>query len=280
MKSALSHVDDIVTHLESEAIYDLLRFLVDVAVVYGLIYLQRAGIVSTKLKSIGLVVAALFLLISIGFAYHSHGRNGFFNGALFIINCFVSVLLVLVIIYPIVKEFLLIGIKKLDWVEHYPKGATYEWKTYYGSEEGSQGNSAAISPSSPSRSLSFGTRSADGKERWANMEIEFTEPQDFHRWSGISFDLKCGPVYPDTHIRLQISTSSDSRYLTAKSIPLYNQKASFSFQEMFWADWSARPPQGHLDLRQVQRIAVVCRTICDNVEFSVSNFALVKTVDS
>jgi len=273
MPNIPSHIDDVVTNLESSAIWQFLNFVANVAFAYGLIYLRRAGIASSKFKVIGLMLAALLLLLSVGSAFHSHGRSGFFYGALFATNCFVALSLVLVIAYPFIRKCFPSGIKKLDWSTHYPTGENYKWKTHCEFPQ----NSAGIERSS--KGLDFRTQSDNRGQRWANMEVEFDQAQDFREWVGISFDLRCGKLYPETDISIQIITSNDSRYFAKRVVLKRKQKITFLFQEMEQGNWPGQVPQNYFDLQQAQRVAVICYTTCNDVEFSVSNFKLIKTSD-
>ena len=113
------------------------------------------------------------------------------------------------------------------------------------------------------------------------MEICFDEPQDFRQWIGISFNIECDTVYPDSEIKIQVVTFEGSGYITGNNcrpVKPNTQTAIFLFREMTWEDWTQKSIFGYLDLKNIVKLAVVVYTSCAAVEYKVSNFALVKSV--
>lgn len=263
-------MSEILKHLNSIA-DSLVAGVILIPLVTAALWLHRMRVGSSKSRVIWLVLAAIAFVSSSFLAIEVHSHKGFDNGALFAIDCEMSLLLAVVFAYPFAIKYLGIGVKRLDWAKSYPKGADYEWKTYH-----QQGRSAGISSSL--KGLHFRTQSTFSEERWANMEIEFADEQNFQMWAGISFNMQFDHVYPGTTIKLQIITAEDSRFLAGKSVQAQSQTVSFSFQEMVWQKWSSENVKRYLDLSEIRRIAVVCYTACDDVEFTVSNFALLKTI--
>lgn len=262
------HVDDIATHLVSDAIWDILRIVGALAISSTLIWLRKVGINSSKSRAGWSLIAIFFLVFLIWSAFQTHQRRGFFNGVLFVTDCITSLLLLLVVAYPFAKRFLPNGVKRLDW-----GNKPSLWVKY-----NAPGGNLDIAPQSDN-SIRFGVHFSGVGDRWASMEVEFADAQNYRGWAGISLDIRSGKSYPGSTISLQMSTANGSQYLTGKPVSINNQTALFLFQEMWWADWTPRGPEKYLDLQQVVKVGIVCHTSLDDVEFSVSNFALVKYTD-
>ena len=63
---------------------------------------------------------------------------------------------------------------------------------------------------------------------------------------------------------------------TGRPVKPETQTASFFFREMTWETWTTGSSFGYLDLQDITKIAVVLWTSCDDVEYTISNFAPIK----
>lgn len=264
------HVDDITTHLVSDAIWEILRIVGALVISYTLIWFRKAGVRSSTSRAVGSLLAVAFLAFLARSAVQAHQRTGFFNGVVFASDCIVSFLLVLAIAYPLIRKLLPDRSKRLDWtknrnlwtVEHSPEAAA----------------DIIVDP----KGLHFRAQLKDKENRWAKMEIIFKEAQDYHAWAGISFDIRCERPYPDTYIRLEVKVPNvfndwrGSIHRVEEPVSVFNGRAVFLFQEMGQPHWSLEKPCGYLNLRKIISVAVVCNTTCNDVEFFVNNFALMK----
>ncbi len=259
---------DVTVHVLGATVYDVLKFLVAAFILEGLQkWLNKTGLSKSVSGVVQLMIKLLLLAFFAYSALQSHGSRGFDNGVLFAVDCLLLLLLTVVVIYPFIRKFLPDGSKRLDWA----KDLTL-WTTYT-----CPGGSAEIISSS--KGLHFRARFRNDIDRWAKMEVIFSEVQDYRGWASISFDIRCDRPYPESPIRLEVvipNAPNGSNYRAGKPALISNGRATFLFQEMYRQEWSAENPCGYLDLQRVASIAVVCNTVCDDVEFFVNNFALVK----
>ncbi len=185
---------DVIVHIIGATIFEILKFLAVVIILERLLkWFKKEAIVQ-------LIVRLLMFAFFVYTALQSHKRSGFDSGVMFAIDCFLLLLLAVASTYPYVRKLLPIGVKRLAWAKDYQR-----WKIYK-----SSGCSAGVDSSS--KGIQFRAQFAGQGERWANLEIE--EMQDFRGWAGISFNIRCDHVYPESEIKLQIITLEGSGYIT------------------------------------------------------------------
>ncbi len=232
-----------------------------------LIWFRKAGVKSSKSSVIWSLLAILILVVSASEAFQTHQRSGFLNGVLFAINCIVSPVLAVAVVYPFVRKLLPVGVKRLEWAKN-----SQSWRTHAAPR-------GKVAIASSSKGLHFSVRFTGDADKWANMDLPFSPAQDFRGWAGIVFDIECDKLYPETTVTFQVNMTNGSSYSSGKPLQLRSQRALFLFQEMWWGDWSQPNPSGYLELREVNSIAVGCNTTLDEVAHCVKNFALVKFTD-
>jgi len=266
---------DVAVHILGATAYDVLKFLFAVLILESLQkWLNKTGLNKLVSSVVQLLVKLLLLAFFAYSALQSHRSSGFDNGVLFAVDCFLLLLLIVVVIYPFIRKLPPVGVKQLNWAKN-----RNLWTVEHSPE------AAADIITSP-KGLHFRAQLKDKENRWAKMEVIFEEAQDYRAWAGVSFDIKCDRPYPDTCIRLEVkvpAVSDDGRgsiYRVERPVSVFNGRPIFLFQEMWQPPWSLKNTWGYLNLRQIVSVAVVCDTTCDAVEFYVDNFALVKFTDS
>jgi len=273
MYDPFKHIDEMITHFVSDEIRDVINVTVTIAISY---LVGKNANRAPRWWTLGLIVATLFLFFLIGSAIEAHRDSilgGFNSGSRFAFDIVLSMLLIILVAYPFSKRFLPNGSKRLDWAKD---------RNLWTHETSPKGAAGIIRST---KGLQFRAQFTDEQNRWGKMEIIFKEPQDYHTWAGISFDIKCDRPYPDTDVRLEVkvpNVSDDGQgsiYRVEKPIPVFNGRPIFLFQEMWQPHWSLENPWGYLNLRQIISVAAVCNSTCDVVEFYVDNFALVKFTD-
>lgn len=252
---------DVAVHILGATAFEVIK-----AVAIGVLLIQLRRINwnrSTSLILIGLCSVVSLITLSLS-AISMYRKSGFINGALFATNCFLFLSLLIAVIYLLVRRYFPLGIKRMDWSN----------ANLWGIRASPIGRPAIAS--SPSKLLQFRAQFDGNGNKWAHMERWFSEVQDFSDWSGIRMRIKSDDLYPNSYIELQFMMSDDTTY-TSEKVQIINQTVCFMFQQTSQAPWTPNQAVTFLDLHDIKCLIVACNTVCDDVNFSVGDFALIKS---
>ena len=256
---------DVTVHVLGATVYDVLKFMVAAFILEGLQkWLNKTGLSKSISGVVQLMVELLLLTFFAYTALQSHQSRGFDNGVLFATDCFLFLSLLIAVIYPLVKKYLPSGMKRIDW-----------------SDSNSWGTRASpigrpVIASSLSKLLQFRAQFNGDGNKWAQMERWFPEVQDFSDWSGIRMRIKSDNLFPNSYIELQFMMSDNTTY-TSRKVQIINQTVCFMFQQTSQSPWTPNQAVTFLNLHDIKCLVVACNTVCDDVNFSVGDFALIKS---
>lgn len=171
--------------------------------------------------------------------------------------------LALAAIYPLIKKFLPLGSKRLDWSDH------RQWEL-----ESCPGGRPQVVPSN-GEMLLFVTRFNNRDNgNWSQMMLWFDEAKDFRGWAGIKLRVVPDEVYPGCSINLQMRMWNGATY-RSQFFPLEGRDFIFLFQEMVMAGWSAPNPLCHLNLSAIKGVIIGLNSPYDGIGVQLGRFQLI-----